>query len=214
VILENRAFDSLLGWLNRENPDIDGLTGSEFNYANASDPNSEKIYVNDYQPYRIPQDTAHHVAAMSEDIYGQWPLVYPLPEVAPMNGFASSMVNQGGNPEHVMGAFAPETIPITATLAQEFAVFDRWFCSVSGPTQPNRFFAHAASSDGMANNENRRLALGLSVRMIYQNLEEEGYSWINYFAETPTLLLSRWARRPSNWRKFRHLTAFKRDAML
>jgi phospholipase C len=34
-------------------------------------------------------------------------------------------------------------------LATEFAVCDRWFSSLPGPTWPNRFFVHGASSAGL-----------------------------------------------------------------
>lgn len=38
----------------------------------------------------------------------------------------------------VMSSFAVEEIPIITTLAEEFAVMDRMFCSHPGPTWPNR----------------------------------------------------------------------------
>jgi phospholipase C len=37
---------------------------------------------------------------------------------------------------------------VISTLAREFAVCDRWFCSVPGPTLPNRKFVHAGTSKG------------------------------------------------------------------
>jgi len=68
---ENRAFDHLLGWMKRENPEINGLDGDEFNYVDASDPTSEKIFVNDVQPYWIPVDSDHSVSAIGQHVYGQ-----------------------------------------------------------------------------------------------------------------------------------------------
>ncbi len=47
-------------------------------------------------------------------------------------------------------AFEPAQIPVITQLAQEFVLFDNWFSSVPGPTWPNRFFVHAASSGGLA----------------------------------------------------------------
>ena len=40
-------------------------------------------------------------------------------------------------------------MPVLTTLAREFAVCDAWFSSLPGPTWPNRFFVHAASSGGL-----------------------------------------------------------------
>jgi hypothetical protein len=42
-----------------------------------------------------------------------------------------------------------EQLPVLLQLAREFAVCDRWFSSIPGPTWPNRFFMHAASSAGI-----------------------------------------------------------------
>ena len=47
-------------------------------------------------------------------------------------------------------AFSPIDIPIVTQLAAEFVLFDNWHSSLPGPTWPNRFFVHAASSGGLA----------------------------------------------------------------
>lgn len=46
LMLENRAFDHMCGWMMRDNPDIDGLTGKEFNEYD-----TVKYYVNHTCPY-------------------------------------------------------------------------------------------------------------------------------------------------------------------
>ena len=51
-----------------------------------------------------------------------------------------------------MRCFPPKSLPVLTTLATEFAVCDAWFSSVPGPTWPNRFFAHAATSKGFITN--------------------------------------------------------------
>ena len=49
----------------------------------------------------------------------------------------------------VMCSFDAENdIPIITTLAEEYAVMDKMFCSVPGPTWPNRMFALTATSLG------------------------------------------------------------------
>ncbi|KAL0285757.1 UNVERIFIED_CONTAM: Non-specific phospholipase C1 [Sesamum radiatum] len=47
LVMENRSFDHILGWLKRTRPDIDGLSGGEFNRVNASDPTSPAVSVSD-----------------------------------------------------------------------------------------------------------------------------------------------------------------------
>lgn len=39
------------------------------------------------------------------------------------------------------------------TLAQEFAVFDQWFCSSPTPTNPNREFLMSGTSAGVVTND-------------------------------------------------------------
>src|SRR5207247_2619977 len=76
-----------------------------------------------------------------------WNQVYPQPN---NTGFAQSYFDQSGDdPGAVMEYFAWEQLPVLHTLAEEFAVCDHWFSSLPGPTVPNRFFVHAASSGGL-----------------------------------------------------------------
>jgi len=44
--------------------------------------------------------------------------------------------------------FAQNQLPVLTTLALEFAVFNRWFASIPGPTICNRAFAHYGTSFG------------------------------------------------------------------
>ena len=48
----------------------------------------------------------------------------------------------------VMGYYPLDFLPVLHTLAKNFTICDRWFCSLPGPTWPNRFFAHSASCNG------------------------------------------------------------------
>jgi phospholipase C len=48
----------------------------------------------------------------------------------------------------IMYYFKVEKLPILTSLATEFAVCDRWFSSVPGPTVPNRAFAQYGTSFG------------------------------------------------------------------
>jgi hypothetical protein len=62
---------------------------------------------------------------------------------SPEEGKASS------NYDDIMRCLSPEQLPVLNALAREFAVCDHWHSSMPGPTWPNRFFAHAASSGGL-----------------------------------------------------------------
>lgn len=70
------------------------------------------------------------------------------------SGFTASFVRTGGpaaakNPGEIMASFPAADLPVLNALATEFAVCDRWFSSMPGPTLPNRFFLLAGSSGGL-----------------------------------------------------------------
>jgi phospholipase C len=56
-------------------------------------------------------------------------------------------------PSTIMGSYAPDQLPVLSTLAQNFAVFDHWFCAVPSQTYCNRAFFHASTSYGYVTNQ-------------------------------------------------------------
>jgi phospholipase C len=133
-----------------------------------------------------------------------------------MNGFAQQSFPNQENAHHVMGAHPKERLPISYFLAEEFAVFDQWFCSVPGNTQPNRMYVHSATSDGMAYNDIIRLVRGLPQDPILKMVRDDGYTWSNYFQQVPSLALLQWPRKPINnddFQAYQHYQNFKTDAM-
>ena len=51
-------------------------------------------------------------------------------------------------------------LPVIYELATEFAICDQWFSSIPGPTWPNRFFVHGASSAGWADSPGTGTIIG------------------------------------------------------
>ncbi len=69
-----------------------------------------------------------------------------------MKGFVRNYATINATHRHgasVMKCFAPASLPVLTTLATQFAVCDRWFSSVPGPTVPNRMFTHGGWSLGL-----------------------------------------------------------------
>lgn len=108
----------------------------------------------------------------------------------------------------VMKGFSPQSIPIFATLAQEFAVFDRWFSSLPGPTQPNRLFVYSATSHGATNHNKWDLAKGYPQKTIFDSLNEDGLDFNIYFETAPTTLFYRNMRKLKYIRKFHKYSTF------
>jgi phospholipase C len=51
LMLENRSFDHMLGFLQSAEHEIDGLLGTEFNYVTPTDTSSERVLASDDAPY-------------------------------------------------------------------------------------------------------------------------------------------------------------------
>ena len=129
LMLENRAFDHMLGWMGQWGVPVDGLTGKEFNTIYKNDGSSYRAYVNGDCPHINPFDPLHNVPNVTNALMDGSRWLNP----APMSGFAQSHYVQGfETPENVMTGFTPDRVPAISTLAKNFAVFD-------GSTFPNRF---------------------------------------------------------------------------
>lgn len=150
VVMENRSFDHMLGWMKRLNPEINGVTGSEWNPVSTTDPNSAKVFFSDGAHFVDP-DPGHSFQAIREQIFGS----NDTSETAAlMNGFVQQARSMSDNmTDAVMNGFAPDKVAVYRELVQQFAVFDRWFASVPTSTQPNRMFVHSATSGGATSND-------------------------------------------------------------
>ncbi|KAL2322378.1 hypothetical protein Fmac_026757 [Flemingia macrophylla] len=201
LVMENRSFDHMLGWMKKLNPDINGVTGKESNLQNVSDPNSKRFFFNNQAQYVDP-DPGHSFQAIREQIFGS---NHSSAQPAPMNGFAQqaySMDNTSQMSQNVMNGFDPHMLPVYKELVSEFALFDRWFASVPASTQPNRLFVHSATSGGATSNVAAKLAAGYPQQTIFDNLHEAGLDFGIYFQNIPATLFYR------NLRKLKYLTKF------
>ncbi len=146
LMMENRSFDHMLGSLSPVNPAIDGVTDGLNNPG--TDGSSVKPQpLADFQGQLNP-DPDHHFPAVDLQIFGG----STAPgRIANMQGFVKSYFNQQQDVAHsqkIMYYFTQNQLPVLTNLALEFAVFNRWFASIPGPTICNRAFAHYGTSFG------------------------------------------------------------------
>lgn len=177
LMLENRSFDHMLGYLRLKGnrTDVDGLTGNE---------------VNEY-----PKGTPHQPKQMVETSFS------PDPHHDWDNVKAQLDNNNGGfiadfatykpippKPERVMNYHDANRVPALDHLAKQFCVCDRWFSSIPGPTQPNRMYALAGESGGKKNNlpNSTLLTSGWRVKPIYKFLPKN-VSWRHYSHDIASL---------------------------
>jgi phospholipase C len=188
LMLENRSFDHLLGYLKALGikPAIDGLTGTE---TIPTDPvlGTGPVTVSPTAANTDPApDAGHEIADVSRQFYAQVNLNFP--PGGPMNGFIASYAGQSPAPANagdIMKCVHPTRIPALAELATRFCVCDRWFASVPGSTWPNRMFAHAATSDGAVTN-----VFNLVFRpTVFDLLSLAGRQWRIYYHDLPQAAL-------------------------
>jgi phospholipase C len=148
LMMENRSFDHMLGGLSATHPKIDGITPGVSNPDTSPAQNRVPAQpLADFQGQLEP-DPDHHFPAVDLQIFGG---DTSPNRVASMQGFVKSYFNQRRDLKHsqkIMYYFPPEKLPVLTTLATEFAVFNRWFASIPGPTICNRAFAHYGTSFG------------------------------------------------------------------
>jgi phospholipase C len=92
--------------------------------------------------------------------------------------------------DQTMNFYNQDEIPFYYDLAQKFSIDDRYFCSVLGPTFPNRSYLLAATSFGHLTTSDSFPLPGSGgykpiTGTIFDLLEKNGVSWADYFSDVP-----------------------------
>jgi phospholipase C len=117
---------------------------------------------------------------------------------SPNDGFVlrNDMTTQGqpdngpetANSDDTMGFYTQADLPFYYNLAENFAIDDRFFCSVIGQTFPNRAYEVAATSFGhLTTSEILPPPGGYKpiTGTIYDLLDANNVTWTNYFSDVP-----------------------------
>ena len=200
LMMENRSFDHMLGALHAQNAAIDGLVGNETNPDSTGVPASVSPTA-EYQSQLDP-DPDHHYPAVDLQIFGGVTTAQDPNRQPTMQGFVKSYFNQQLNTAHshlIMNYFTPDKLPVLTGLATEYAVFNRWFASIPGPTLCNRAFAHYGTSFGQVsmdvfywNNKylsiyERLLAAGHTTKLFYYDAASSSLEVVNLLQNQPAL---------------------------
>jgi phospholipase C len=161
LMLENRSFDTILGYLYQNGvppgKPFEGIVGNNLtNPDENGSPVPVSIETDFHQPYPDPGEEFDDITAQL--------FSGPASGIPTMQGFVKDYFNvltkllpkwtgsACDQSKAIMQCFAPNSIPVLSGLAQQFAVFDHWFCAVPSQTWCNRAFWHAATSWGWVNN--------------------------------------------------------------
>lgn len=206
VMMENRSFDNLLGFLyakDNNKPPINipaPPQGGETSYDGLVDANPTSPFWNPSNPeyftsgappakvyarqgttgpnaMLIPDhDPREEFDHITFQILG--PQGWPGPKM--MGFLVDYLTTDPGHPSNanqLMQCYSLEQVSVISQLARNFAVSDRWFCSTPNQTLPNRAFVHAGTSMGRVNNTPEPL---YDAQTIFEVLEETGHSWRVY----------------------------------
>jgi len=234
LMMENRSFDQVLGWLYPTdrpragqrfeglagrwctNPSLSGLPVPAHRFSGTP----EDVLVS---PSVNPGEGYHHTLRQLWGADDQ--------DGAPtMDGFVAdyeahlrSALGRDPDPAEyaqVMGGFGPEALPVLSTLAERFGVFDHWFSAVPSDTWPNRAFFHAATSNGFMSNAGgggfRKWLDAPAVPTVFNTLQDAGVPWRVYYDASQVVSLTGILAAPSiqqYWQSnFRSMEQFRADA--
>jgi phospholipase C len=214
LMLENRSLDNLLGWLYRDGQPAhvfppgspatyDGLiagkysnpayvwTGKVKHYPVVPVPakhakDNQRIPA--YDPYEEFRATGWK--GVMNQLFGNQDEIKGLPKPrthARMLGFlqdyyAKYMVSWQGL--DILWTYLPDQLPVINGLARQFAVSDRWFCSVPSQTNPNRAFSLCGTSLGRESNLRITAVEQFNVPTIFNALSAAGKRWGLYYTDT------------------------------
>jgi phospholipase C len=212
---ENRSFDSYFGTLRGvrgfQDPDAQSL------------PNGDPVFrqpllqgVSNVAPFHIDIDTS--MAACVSGGSQSWDTSHNARNGGVMDGWVDANVPLLSVP-HVMGHYDRTDLPFYYALADAFTICDHSFCSVLGPTNPNRLHlwtgtVDAAGQHGGPVKDNDRPhpfrwttyperldAAGISWRVYQQedNFDDNPLEWFANFQAAPkdsSLYVNGMTRRP------------------
>ena len=180
LMMENSSFDRMLGAI----PGVDGVNPANPE-TNPNFPDNTPVSQQATDARNIPDDPEHELDDVIDQIAG------------PCEGFVRDFARhypQTGLPERagIMAYYGLGDLPVLHRLAQSFAVCDRWFSSLPGPTWPNRFFVHSGTSLGHVKMPNGVFQPNLHVydqATVYQRLSERNIDWAIYYGDFPQSLV-------------------------
>jgi phospholipase C len=198
LMLENRSFDHMLGYLYASEGNVspsgqpyEGLTGGE----SCPDTKGEPVPVFQITPstasaYFMPgADPGEGYKATNSQYFGSVNGPAASGQAATCQGFVTDFaytigweskqaagnwnIVAGTTASDIMGCFTPQALPVLSALARGYAVCDQWFASVPTETLPNRAFAGCGTSQGHLDDATKTF----TAPSIFGLLGRSGISW-------------------------------------
>ncbi len=194
VILENRTFDHMLGYLshpqfgNRKN--VNGQQKDPAWLARfTNEAGGQKQAPFHTSRLYFADDPKHERDNFRIQFGADFKPGVPYPMNGFMQNYAQNPGLSSGDYREVMSFFAPEDIPITAFLAENYAVCDNWFAPIPTSTQPNRLMAMS----GLTHTDNTLSSTVPDQKLLYDWCDDLKVDWRVYHEGWPFfLVMARW----------------------
>jgi phospholipase C len=165
LMMENHSYDNKLGLLGR-----DGADG--FQLGADGKPTATNPYASGDVQHAFAMPTTCQLRGKPsqtwQDSHSQF-----------ADGRNTGFVESGSGPV-AMGYWQPADQPFYSSLARIFPIADRYFCSVLGPTFPNRRYLISATSLGMINDTLPGFTSYPPNGTIFDRLDDAGITWKDY----------------------------------
>jgi phospholipase C len=163
LMMENRSFDHLLGWLPGANGRQAGLT-----YLDSSSEPHPTYRLTTYVGCSHPDPDHSYAGGRSEHDDGK------------NDGWLQTSTND----VFCIGYYEEADLPFYSALSRNFTTCDNYFASILSSTFPNRVFQHAAQTDRLSNTFDIS-----TLPTIWDNLAAAGVSHKYYYSNVPFLAL-------------------------
>ncbi|MFL6012471.1 MAG: alkaline phosphatase family protein [Gaiellaceae bacterium] len=181
LMLENRSFDHMLGFLRADlgRQDVEGPDASVENKVGT-------------KGYAVHPAKSTKLVKAQDPCHSGWCVDEQVAD-GEMSGFAANYAKtrpkppfKGDSPATVMAYHTAKQLPVYAYLADTFCVCDHWFCSVGGATMPNRCYAAAGTSGG--HRDNLKPSRPWNLASFVRHLDAANVQWRWYSHDyVPTL---------------------------
>lgn len=190
---ENRSFDHYFGSYRG----VHGFSDNSPAFQQPDPLNTTISPVGRLLPFHL--DTSQVNAACTHDISHDWVPQHQSWNTGKMDGFVNSrLAINASDAVLTMGYYMRADLPYYYALADAFTICDNYFCSVMGPTDPNRLYCMAASLDPDGKHggpilqtivNNRSSMYGrLTYTTMPEQLQARGISWKIYSSPDETIL--------------------------
>lgn len=177
LMLENRTYDHVFGARSL----LEGKPGNGIT-ATMTNPDANGVPVALYEPTSM----VDQMCVAADPPHGwsgsrvQWNL-------GANDGFVKAHQAEHPGRTDVMEYLTRTQQPVSWALADAYTSCDNWHAAILGPTLPNRFFWHAATSCGYRSNAVLQNVSTLSTPTIYHRLRDANVEWAYYYGSLPVV---------------------------